>query len=270
MKILEKLNDKKAPLYLGAIGFLIFFILFGIDILTVNTYSPVNPSIVIETHKYSSYYLFFANSENPYYSVFSGIFFAFFMVNFVLYLALLLLTARKKDNKKTLLLGILGILINFADFILFLAFMFTVYIDFSDFFLFMIFCEFLGVYVVYASWIYACAKSDKENSGTQTNANGKAYLILSVVEIGLFILPVFIVLAILFLLFGARGANGLGRSVGSKNSKPTQFKSNNQNNTITVGNMKYYVKDNKVFDINTNIEVGHLENDKVIFHIKEN
>lgn len=265
MKIREKLNDKNSSFLVGIFGFAILILLFGINIFTVEVFSPVNPSIVVATHKYSSYSLFFADTESIYYYAVSRIFFVVFAINFIFYLSLLVLRNAKKDSESTLFLGIIGILINFANLILFFCFLFTIEIDFNDILATFITFEFLGIFGTYASWIYACKKPVAEGSELQTKQHGKVYLILSLIQIGLFTLPITVILAILLLVFGLSGLGGLGDL---KNGKSTAKFKSDKNNIITVGNMKYFVKDGKVFDIKTNKEVGRLEKDKVIFDIK--
>ena len=87
-------------------------------------------------------------------------------------------------------------------------------------------------------------------------------MILSAIELVLFIFPIIIILAFLFILL---------MSGNSKNNRTTkQFVYNKKDGTITIDNTKYTVKDNKIFDIKTNSEVGYLDNDKAIFDVKKN
>lgn len=267
MRTLEKFNDKNLSLFLGLIGFAILFIVFSFDMFTELS-SPGSSSTVMETYAYSSYSLFFAKSDKPYFSVLSPIFFAFFLVNFLFYLLLLVLRIAKNDNKKTLYLGVIGIMINLFTVILFYVFLFESWLnfDYNDFWALLITFEFLGLFVSYASWLYTCKKSNTLYETPQVDKSGNVYLILSAIEIVLFIFPIIIILAFLFILLVPGMVPG-----NSKNNRTTkQFVYNKKDDTITIDKTKYAVKDNKIFDIKTNKEVGYLDNDKAIFDVKRN
>lgn len=170
MKTVNKLNGKNISLFSGLVGFVLIFILFAFPIFTVELLLPES-SEVIDSFEYNSYSLFFAERGKVYYSITSPIFFSFFIINFVLYLTLLMLL--KKANRNLKFLGIIGIALNTACIILFFVFLFSIYnsildyqyseywyiqFDFSTLLTVLITFEFLGIFGNYVSWVYTCKK----------------------------------------------------------------------------------------------------------------
>ena len=179
-KVIE-LNEKNISLFSGLIGFVLIFILFDFHIYTVELLLPESADI-IESYEYTSYFLFFAKSGKVYYSIASPIFFSIFIISFVLYLTLLILS--KKVTHKLKFLGIIGVILNTTCIILFFVFLFSIYIsildyqfseywymefDFSIILTVLITFEFFGLYGNYASWIYTCKKYKERNIIEQTN-----------------------------------------------------------------------------------------------------
>ena len=158
MKTVNKFNGKNISLFSGLVGFVLIFILFAFHIFTVELLLPES-SEVIDSFEYTSYSLFFAKSGKVYYSIISPIFFSFFIINFVLYLTLLILS--KKVNRKLKFLGIIGVVLNTVCIILFFCFLFSIYnsvldyqfseyryiqFDFSTLLAVLITFEFLGLF----------------------------------------------------------------------------------------------------------------------------
>lgn len=246
--MLKNLDLKKVSHYLGSLGFLVLFILFCIPFGT-------------ETQERNLYLLFFTIDEYDLFTIGGLIYFIIFFANFLLYLALSTLKILKKDTVRTLPLGYVGLVISVINIIATFG-LIILYFDISTILLTLIVVQFVGIAVVYVSWIYACKNPDAEVIGLSEH---NRYFIYSLMEICLFLLP-FIIFICFFLII----INGKGLNVSNKNSKTyTQFKWDKEKNKITVNNETYLVKDNKLFDSETNEEVGHLENNQVIMKIKD-
>ena len=269
MKSVSKFNGKNISLFSGVIGFVLILILFSFHIFNVELLSPESSSKVIESFEYTSYFLFFAKSGKVYYSIASPIFFSFFVINFSLYLTLLILS--KKVNHKLKFLGIIGIILNSTCIILFFVFLFSIYnsildyqfneywyiqFDFSTLLAVLITFEFLGIFGNYTSWIYTCTKCNFENIGEQIYENSKTYWILTLIELIAFIIPIILFIALLLSIMKSGNIKS--------NSTTKNYNIDKRNNTITIGNKKYLLEDDKIIDNDLHKQVGHLEKDKVI------
>lgn len=242
--MLSKLNLKNLSHFLGFLGFLILFILFAI---------PCG----VETHEYNFYSLFFAFDENELFPIGGLIYFIIFIANFLLYLSLSVIKILKKDTIKTLPFGYIGTVISILN-IIFTFGLIILYWDISTLLLVLIILQFIGITVVYLSYVYSCKNPNVEATGL---SHKNIYFIYTLIEIILFILP------ILFIGFLGSAIKGGTKNASAKDNKTyTQNKSNNGNITITVGNETYLLKDNKLFDITTNKEIGYLDNGQVIMH----
>lgn len=243
--MLSKLNLKNLSHFLGFLGFLILFILFAI---------PCG----VETHEYNFYSLFFAFDENELFPIGGLIYFIIFIANFLLYLSLSVIKILKKDTIKTLPFGYIGTVISILN-IIFTFGLIILYWDISTLLLLLITLQFIGITVVYLSYVYSCKNPNVEATGLSPE---NKYFIYTLIEILLFILPIF-----LFIGFLGAATKGGPKNASAKDNKTyTQNKSNNGNITITVGNETYLLKDNKLFDITTNKEIGYLDNGQVIMH----
>lgn len=246
-----KLNARNCSLFLGILGFVSLFLLFCLNCCT------------IDEQGYSFYSLFFTLEEYSLFPICGPLFFVVFMINFLLYLALLVLRILKKDSRKTLWLGQVGMAVSvinvFALFGLIFAFE-----GLSDLILVFITSELIGLIPTYAAWNYACRKHDDEENGL-SNVNAKRYVILSIIELLFFVLPFVIIICIFGLLAGGKfGATN------KANYKPVkEYKYNKTDSTILANNKKYSVKGNKLYDIQSNKEVGYLEGEKVFIDTKE-
>lgn len=240
----EKFNAKNISLFCGLLGFVALFIIFGFTCCSLGK------------QDYSLYSLFFMITDDLL-PMGGPIFFIVFMINFLLYISLLVIRLSGKDSVKTAFLGVVGIIINALNMVALLALIFS-FDDISDLILTIIALELIGFFVMYTAWIYACKNRKTEGNGC---INTKKYALFSILELLFFLLPLAIFIGFLLLIGGGTFRNG---------KATTQFKFNKDDNTITVNNVKYLVKDNKIFDIKTNKEVGHLEKDKAIFDIKTN
>ena len=230
---------------MGILGFLILFILFAI---------PCGG----ETYEYNFYSLFFAFDENELFPIAGLIYFIIYIVNFLLYLSLSVIKILKKDTIKTLPFGYIGTVISILN-IIFTFGLVILYLDISTLLLVLITLQFIGITVVYLSYIYSCKNPDVEATGL---SHKNKYFIYTLIEIIVFILPIF--LCIGFLRLAAKG--GTTNASAQNNKTYTQNKLNNGNITITVGNETYLLKDNKLFDITTNKEIGYLDNGQVRMH----
>lgn len=242
--MLSKLNLKNLPHFLGFLGFLILFILFAI---------PCG----VETHEYNFYSLFFAFDENELFPIGGLIYFIIFIANFLLYLSLSVIKILKKDTIKTLPFGYIGTVISILN-IIFTFGLVILYWDISPLLLVLIILQFMGIAVVYLSYVYSCKNPNVKATGLSCE---NKYFIYTLIESVLFILP------ILFIGFLGSAIKGGTKNASAKGNKTyTQNKLNNGNITITVGNETYLLKDNKLFDITTNKEIGYLDNGQVIMH----
>ena len=270
MKTVKKLNEKTISLFSGLIGFALIFILFAFHIYTVELLLPES-SDIIESYEYTSYFLFFAKSGKVYYAIASPIFFTFFIINFALYLTLLILS--KKVTRKLQFLGIIGVIINTTCIILFFVFLFSIYIsildyqfseywyiefDFSILITVLIISEFLGLYGNYASWIYICKQYEERNIVEQTNVNSRIYRILALIELTAFFIPIIILAA--FVLVIMKSGNLKIKS------KTRDYKIDKSKNMITINNRKYQLQCNKIIDVISHKEIGYLEEGEVILY----
>lgn len=270
MKTVNKFNGKNISLFSGLVGFVLIFILFAFHIFTVELLLPES-SEVIDSFEYTSYSLFFAKSGKVYYSIISPIFFSFFIINFVLYLTLLILS--KKVNRKLKFLGIIGVVLNTVCIILFFCFLFSIYnsvldyqfseyryiqFDFSTLLAVLITFEFLGLFGNYVSWIYTCKKCKVKNVVKQINENSRMYWILVLFEFIAFIIPIIFLVACLPAIMKSGNFKN--------NSKTNNYEINKSKGTITINNKEYLLKNDKIIDIASNKEVGHLKKDEVILY----
>ena len=270
MKTVNKLNEKNISLFSGLIGFVLIFILFDFHIYTVELLLPESADI-IESYEYTSYFLFFAKSGKVYYSIASPIFFSIFIISFVLYLTLLILS--KKVTHKLKFLGIIGVILNTTCIILFFVFLFSIYIsildyqfseywymefDFSIILTVLIIFEFFGLYGNYASWIYTCKKYKERNIIEQTNENSKIYRILALIELTAFFIP--IIILTVFLLVIMKSGNLKIKS------KTRNYKINKGKSMITINNREYQLQGNKIIDVSSHKEIGYLEEGEVILY----
>lgn len=253
--MLSKLNLKNLSYFLGFLGFLILFILFAI---------PCG----VETHEYNFYSLFFAFGENELFHIGGLIYFIIFIANFLLYLSLSVIKILKKDTIKTLPFGYIGTVISILN-IIFTFGLIILYWDISILLLTLITLQFIGITVVYLSYVYSCKNPNVKATGLSEK---NQYFIYTLIESLFFILPI-----ILFIGFLGSAIKGGTENASAKDNKTymqnklnnktyTQNKLNNGNITITVGNETYLLKDNKLFDITTNKEIGYLDNGQVIMH----
>ena len=247
--MLSKLNLKNLSHFLGFLGFLILFILFAI---------PCG----VETYEYNFYSLFFAFDENGLFPIAGLIYFIIFIVNFLLYLSLSVIKILKKDTIKTLPFGYIGTVISILN-IIFTFGLVILYWDISTLLLVLITLQFIGITVVYLSYVYSCKNPDVK--ATDLSHKNK-YFIYTLIESLFFILPIFIFIG--FLRLATKGGT---TNASVKNNKTyTQNKLNNGSITITDGNEKYLLKDKKLFDITTNKEIGYLDKDNKLFDITTN
>lgn len=247
----EKFTAKNISLFLGLLGYALLFIIFAFTCCSFNE------------QDYTLYSLFFTIDSYSLFPMGGPIFFIVFMMNFLLYLSLLVIRLLKKDTIRTKFLGAVGIVINALNLIALFALL--SFDDMSDLILIVITFELIGFFVMYGTWIYACKNREAEENGC---IDKKQYIIYSLGELIFFLLPLAIVIG--FLLLTGSGSLGKGKTTTQckKGKTTTQFKFNKDDNTIMVGDVKYLVKGNEIFDIKTDKIVGHLEKDKVIFDIK--
>ena len=255
--MLSKLNLKNLSYFLGFLGFLILFILFAI---------PCG----VETHEYNFYSLLFAFDDNELFHIGGLIYFIIFIANFLLYLSLSVIKILKKDTIKTLPFGYIGTGISILN-IIFTFGLVILYWDISILLLVLITLQFIGITIVYLSYVDSCKNPNAEATGLSPE---NKYFIYTLIESLIFILPIF-----LFIGFLGSAIKGGSENASAKDNKTyrqnklnngnityTQNKLNNGNITITVGNETYLLKDNKLFDITTNEEIGYLDNGQVIMH----
>lgn len=243
--MLSKLNLKNLSHFLGISGFLILFILFSI---------PCG----VETYEYNFYQLFFAFDENELFPIGGLIYFIIFIADFLLYLSLSAVKILKIDSIKTLPLGYIGTVISILN-IIFTFGLVILYEDISTLLLVLITLQFMGITVVYLSYIYSCKNPDAKTTGL---LDKNKYFTYSLIESLFFILPI-----VLFSGFLRSATKAETANASAKNNKTyTQYELNKKNATINVGNEIYRLKDNKLFDITTNKEIGYLDNGNVIIY----
>lgn len=178
--MLSKLNLKNLSHFLGFLGFLILFILFAI---------PCG----VETHEYNFYSLFFAFDENELFPIGGLIYFIIFIANFLLYLSLSVIKILKKDTIKTLPFGYIGTVISILN-IIFTFGLIILYWDISTLLLVLIILQFIGITVVYLSYVYSCKNPNVEATGLSCE---NKYFIYTLIEILFFILPIFLFIGFL-------------------------------------------------------------------------
>ena len=245
MKTLGKFTGKNLSLFLGALGFIVLFIIFAF------------PFCSIGEQDYTLYSLFFMIDDYSLFPMGGILFFIVFMINFLLYLSLLVVRLFGKDIVKTIILGVAGIIINSLNIIALFALLFS-FDNIGELIPAFIALELIGLFIMYAAWISACKNRVKEENGY---INTKKYIIYSMTELIFFLFPLAIFLGFLLLVL----SGNFGQQNIQNGKSTTQFKINKKDNTITVNNVKYLVNDNRLFDIKTKKEVGYIENDKVIF-----
>lgn len=242
----KKFNTNNLPLYVGILGYIIIFILFSIP----------------QGENGQSLYEYFFTFDELALVPFGGcIFFALFIIDFLLYLTLLTLRILKKDTAKFLFLGVIGIIISIL-----VSFALMQYSDSNLLMILFISFDFIGIIFVYLYWIFSCKKFDAYEYDKVKKNN----LYFTMFELLCFLFPLALFVGFLILTSGGSSNNNTKRSnVASSQYYSGNVKKTIKKETIKIDDKEYIVKDDILFDIKTKEEVGYLDNDKAVFEIKK-